>query len=152
MELSLSTDYHPTDPIRRCQELESVITMFTGPQDVLSMQAYDGRVAQAIVEYTGRRAGAVTYLGPSGRTYRFGAGPAPRKLAHPGDGGPHLTGPHEQGHSGEFLPAPARGARARDRPRPRQRPAANHRPRGHLLLRLRTGGAIQRHRCRPRHS
>lgn len=39
----------------------------------------DGRVAQAIVEYTGRRTGAVTYRGPSGRTYRFGAEPSHRR-------------------------------------------------------------------------
>jgi hypothetical protein len=38
----------------------------------------DGRVAQAIVEYTGRRTGAVTYRGPSGRQYRFAAGPSDR--------------------------------------------------------------------------
>jgi len=38
----------------------------------------DGRVAQAIVEYTGRRTGAVTYRGPSGREYPFDAGPADR--------------------------------------------------------------------------
>ncbi len=38
----------------------------------------DGRVVQAIVEYTGRRTGAVTYRGPSGREYRFAAGPSDR--------------------------------------------------------------------------
>jgi hypothetical protein len=38
----------------------------------------DGRVAQAIVEYTGRRTGAATYRGPSGQEYRFDAGPADR--------------------------------------------------------------------------
>jgi hypothetical protein len=35
----------------------------------------DGRVAQAVVEYTGRRTGGVTYRGPSGRQYRFSALP-----------------------------------------------------------------------------
>jgi len=34
-----------------------------------------GRVAQAIVEYTGTRRGAVTYRPPSGREYRFDASP-----------------------------------------------------------------------------
>ena len=34
-----------------------------------------GRVAQALVKYVGRRRGAVTYRGPSGRDYRFDASP-----------------------------------------------------------------------------
>jgi hypothetical protein len=34
-----------------------------------------GRVAQAIVEYTGNRLGTVTYRGRSGREYRFDASP-----------------------------------------------------------------------------
>ena len=38
-----------------------------------------GRVAQAIVEYTGVRLGAMTYRGPSGREYRFSATPSEHK-------------------------------------------------------------------------
>jgi hypothetical protein len=39
----------------------------------------EGWVPQAIVEYTGERLGAVTYRGPSGTEYRFGAGPQDRR-------------------------------------------------------------------------
>ncbi len=39
----------------------------------------DGRVAQAIVEYTGNRTGAFTVRGPSGREYRFSALPSGNK-------------------------------------------------------------------------
>jgi hypothetical protein len=35
-----------------------------------------GQVAQAVVEYTGSRLGAVTFRGPSGREYRFSASPS----------------------------------------------------------------------------
>lgn len=36
----------------------------------------NGQVDQTVVEYTGGRLGAVTYRGPSGRPYRFDAGPS----------------------------------------------------------------------------
>lgn len=39
----------------------------------------DGRIAQAIVEYTGNRTGAFTVRGPSGREYRFSALPSGNK-------------------------------------------------------------------------
>lgn len=35
----------------------------------------DGRVAQGLVRYVGRREGAMTFRGPSGRAYRFGRNP-----------------------------------------------------------------------------
>jgi len=39
----------------------------------------NGQVDQTVVEYTGGRLGAVTYRGPSGRPYRFDAGPSNKR-------------------------------------------------------------------------
>jgi hypothetical protein len=39
----------------------------------------NGQVDQTVVEYTGGQRGAVTYRGPSGRSYRFDAGPSNKR-------------------------------------------------------------------------